>query len=119
MSSEESNLPPPPPPAPQTSPFLPALASAVLTPCANFSPQDVASTIALQFDGCQPKTDSCTELHRAASQGDLDQLMLQINNIKSGVSDCKSINQRDHMGCTALRLAAAGMHFITYSKYFF
>ncbi|XP_076437187.1 uncharacterized protein LOC143276528 [Babylonia areolata] len=73
----------------------------------SFSAFEVSQTIAAQFGGCQDSSGSDdTLLHTAAYEGNISAL----EEILSRRPSREAINQRNHLGCTPLRLAATGGH---------
>ena len=71
----------------------------------SFSPSAVSQAIAAQFGGCQEFSGSDdTPLHTAAYEGNVAALR---ESLKKRASR-EAIDQRNHLGCTPLRLAATG-----------
>ena len=71
----------------------------------SFSAFDVSKTIAAQFTGCRDSRLPDTPLHSAAYEGDIDRLQKFLSN---GKRSRDAVDQRNHLGCTPLRLAATG-----------
>ena len=105
----ENDFPIPPPPPLPPPPFL------FMTHNQNNhsdsympSPLSIADGIALQFKGCLSYNDEMTDIHRICSNGNVSQLSLFFEREESNVDTVSLINQRNHLGCTPLRLAAVG-----------
>lgn len=74
------------------------------------TPKDVADEIMRQFEYCLPHTHGESELHNAAFEGDVLRLRLLLEYIDSEPAKLTTINQRNRLGCTPVRLAATGGH---------
>ncbi|CAG5130323.1 unnamed protein product [Candidula unifasciata] len=74
------------------------------------SPKEVAEEISKQFKNCLPHTHGESDLHRAAFEGDAEKIRLLLDQIDSDPYKFETINQRNRLGCTPIRLAATGGH---------
>ncbi|GFO11390.1 ankyrin repeat and socs box protein 1-like [Plakobranchus ocellatus] len=79
-------------------------------PVQQLSPKDVAEEIMRQFEYCLPHSHGESELHNVAFCGDALRLRLLLENIDSHPCKLSTINQRNRLGCTPVRLAATGGH---------
>lgn len=72
------------------------------------SVKEVAEEISRQFKHCLPHTHGESDLHRVAFEGDASQLRSLLESISSDPLKSETINQRNRLGCTPVRLAATG-----------
>lgn len=111
------SLPPPPPPQPSFSTSAHCL-SHQRSPDSNKgpvnhvgsepTPKQVAMEISRQFKNCLPHTHGESELHRTAFEGDAVKIRDLLAQIDLDPYKHETINQRNRLGCTPLRLAATG-----------
>ncbi|RUS91207.1 hypothetical protein EGW08_001013, partial [Elysia chlorotica] len=74
------------------------------------TPKDVADVIMQQFEFCLPHSHGESELHNVAFCGDTLRLRLLLEYIDTHPSKLSTLNQRNRLGCTPVRLAATGGH---------
>ena len=74
----------------------------------HMTPKDVADEIMRQFEYCLPHSHGESELHNVAFCGDVLRLRLLLEYIDSHPSKLSTLNQRNRLGCTPIRLAATG-----------
>ncbi|KAK3759341.1 hypothetical protein RRG08_020264 [Elysia crispata] len=74
------------------------------------TPKDVADVIMQQFEYCLPHSHGESELHNVAFCGDTLRLRLLLEYIDTHPSKLSTLNQRNRLGCTPVRLAATGGH---------
>ncbi|GFS02185.1 ankyrin repeat and SOCS box protein 1-like [Elysia marginata] len=74
------------------------------------TPKDVADEIMRQFEFCLPHSHGESELHNAAFCGDVLRLRLLLEYIDFQPGKLSTLNQRNRLGCTPVRLAATGGH---------
>ncbi|KAH9496067.1 Ankyrin Repeat [Bulinus truncatus] len=78
--------------------------------CEQPTSKEVAEIIAHQFNNCLPHSHGESQLHHFAFEGNSIKLRQLLFVISSEPNRLTAINQRNHFGCTPLRLAATSGH---------